>query len=76
MGSPEQEECEGIRAVGMRTLRKVTMVFPPRNGGKILTWSFPMPLIPIVLNPPFLFLVTCAIVTCIYTFSGEIVTGS
>jgi len=61
LASQEEEETEGIRAVGMRILRKTTLDFL-LFWGENLVWCFPMPLIPIVLTPSFLFLLACVMV--------------
>jgi hypothetical protein len=61
LASQEEEETEGIRAVGMRILRKTTIDFLLFWGGN-LVWCFPMPLIPIVLTPSFLFLLACVMI--------------
>lgn len=74
MASQEEEETEGVRAVGMRILRKTKLDdFLLAMGVGNLVWCFPMPLIPIVLKPSFLFFFAFVIVsgrklgTCIYT---------
>jgi len=61
--SREEQEREGLRAVGMGTWRKAYPVcFLLQNRGGSLVWCFPMPPIPIVLKRSILFLLAyCAV---------------
>ena len=59
--SREEQEREGLRAVGMGTWRKAIpeISLPPAVEVGALVWCFPVPPIPIVLKRSLLFLLVC-----------------